>query len=169
MKELQKNCWRLLKNIFLRKRSGEWAIKGKDRKSNGSSRTREKITKKEIEIKWQGWNSRQVRVLEWVGREWEMREEASDIHSRLRGMSLGTKNLCREIETPVRSFLVLIYVKSSWLDFQLAFKLGVEFKQSGDISQTCRQRIPDRRSDETEQVLTNRLSIMTWNFQKLLA
>jgi len=38
---------------------------------------------------------------------------------------------------------------------------------SGDISQTGRQRIPDRWSDETERVLTERFQTMFRNFENL--
>ena len=36
---------------------------------------------------------------------------------------------------------------------EISFELG----QSGEIPQTGRQRIPDKRSDETERALTNRI------------
>ena len=39
----------------------------------------------------------------------------------------------------------------------------------GEISQTGRQRIPDRWSDETEPMLTERFQITFWNFLKLLS
>ena len=39
----------------------------------------------------------------------------------------------------------------------------------GEISQTGRQRIPDRWSDETERVLTERFQITFRNFLKLLS
>ena len=40
--------------------------------------------------------------------------------------------------------------------------------QSGDISQTDRQRIPDRWSDETVRAPIKRFQFTFWNFQKLL-
>ena len=39
-------------------------------------------------------------------------------------------------------------------------ELGFEFRARGDISQTGRQWIPDRWSDETERVLTERFQTM---------
>lgn len=52
---------------------------------------------------------------------------------------------------------------------QESLELGFEFRQSGKIWQTGRQRFPDRWIDETERALTNRFQITFRNFQKLLA
>ena len=45
---------------------------------------------------------------------------------------------------------------------------GLKLRQSGEISQTGRQRIPDRLSDEIERALTREFPNYFWNFQKLL-
>ena len=46
---------------------------------------------------------------------------------------------------------------------EVSVKLGFEIGQGGDISQTGRQQIPDRWSNETEWALTNRFEIVEEN------
>ena len=45
--------------------------------------------------------------------------------------------------------------------------LGFELRQSWNSSQTGRQRVPDRWSDEAERVLTNRFQITSVSFSRL--
>ena len=63
-----------------------------------------------------------------------------------------------------------VYYAYSVRSLSLSFVTEVfELRQSGEIWQIGRQRIPDRWSDETEKAFTERFKITSRNLQKLLA